>query len=77
MSSQNPFGRARAITQRTRRTHAQANDAAAKEAVEVAERPAHEQISTHLLMDVFSRLRELGREVEAIPFNRSRLRRRG
>lgn len=46
----------------------------AKEAVEAhrprrdLERTAHEQILTHLLMDVFSRLRELGREVEAIPF---------
>ena len=46
----------------------------AKEAVEAhrprrdLERAAHEQILTHLLMDVFSRLRELGREAEAIPF---------
>ena len=46
----------------------------AKEAVAVhrprrdLERAAHEQILTRLLMDVFSRLRELGREVEAIPF---------
>ena len=46
----------------------------AKEAVEAhrprrdLERTAHEQILTHLLMDVFLRLRELGREVEAIPF---------
>jgi len=46
----------------------------AKEAVE-AHRPrrdlehaTHEQILTQLLMDVFLRLRELGREVEAIPF---------
>jgi hypothetical protein len=46
----------------------------AKEAVEVhrprrdLERATHEQILTHLLMDVFLRLRELEREVEAIPF---------
>ena len=46
----------------------------AKEAVEAhrprkdLQRTAHEQILTSLLMDVFSRLRELGREVEAIPF---------
>ena len=46
----------------------------AKEAVEAhrprrdLERATHEQILTHLLMDVFLRLRELGREVEAIPF---------
>ena len=46
----------------------------AKEAVE-AHRPrrdldqaTHEQILTHLLMDVFSRLKEMGREVEAIPW---------
>ncbi|KAI0285396.1 hypothetical protein BGY98DRAFT_1092993 [Russula aff. rugulosa BPL654] len=46
----------------------------AKEAVEVhgprrdLARIAHEEILTHLLMDVFLRLRELGRKVEAIPF---------
>ncbi len=46
----------------------------AKEAVEAhrprkdLDRTTHEQILTHLLMDVFLRLRELGREVEAIPF---------
>ena len=46
----------------------------AKEAVEAhrprrdLERAAHEQTLTHLLMDVFSRLRELDREAEAIPF---------
>lgn len=47
----------------------------AKEAVE-AHRPrrgdvpreAHEELLTHLLMDVFSRLRQLGREAEAIPW---------
>lgn len=46
----------------------------AKEAVE-AHRPrrdmprdAHEELLTHLLMDVFTRLRQLGREVEAIPW---------
>jgi hypothetical protein len=46
----------------------------AKEAVE-AHRPrkdmpreAHEALLTHLLMDVFTRLRRLGREVEAIPW---------
>jgi tetratricopeptide (TPR) repeat protein len=46
----------------------------AKEAVE-AHRPrkdmtrdVHEELLTHLLMDVFSRLRQLGREVEAIPW---------
>jgi len=45
-----------------------------KEAVE-AHRPrkdmprdAHEELLTHLLMDVFTRLRQLGREVEAIPW---------
>ncbi|KAH9964255.1 hypothetical protein BC827DRAFT_62019 [Russula dissimulans] len=31
-------------------------------------RDVHERILTHLLMDVFLRLRELGREVEAIPY---------
>jgi tetratricopeptide (TPR) repeat protein len=46
----------------------------AKEAVEAhrprkdLEREAHARILTHLLMDVFTRLRELGREVEAIPW---------
>jgi tetratricopeptide (TPR) repeat protein len=46
----------------------------AKEAVEAhrprkdLDRATHEQILTHLLMDVFSRLREMGREVEAIPW---------
>ena len=46
----------------------------AKEAVEAhrprrdLDRATHERILTHLLMDVFSRLRELGREVEAIPW---------
>jgi len=46
----------------------------AKEAVEAhrprkdLERSTHERILTHLLMDVFLRLRELGREVEAIPY---------
>jgi tetratricopeptide (TPR) repeat protein len=46
----------------------------AKEAVQVhkerkdLERAEHDGILTHLLMDVFSRLRELGREVEAIPW---------
>ena len=46
----------------------------AKEAVE-AHRPrkdmprnAHEELLTHLLMDVFTRLRSLGREAEAIPW---------
>jgi hypothetical protein len=46
----------------------------AKEAVE-AHRPrrdmardAHDELLTHLLMDVFSRLRQLEREVEAIPW---------
>lgn len=48
----------------------------AKEAVE-AHRPrrgedmareAHDELLTHLLMDVFSRLRQLGREAEAIPW---------
>ncbi|KAI0294937.1 hypothetical protein BC826DRAFT_1104412 [Russula brevipes] len=46
----------------------------AKEAVEVhrprkdLERSAHSRVLTHLLMDVFSRLRALDREAEAIPF---------
>ncbi len=47
----------------------------AKEVVEahrprrdVVGREAHEEMLTHLLMDVFSRLRQLGREVEAIPW---------
>jgi tetratricopeptide (TPR) repeat protein len=46
----------------------------AKEAVEVhrerkdLERGDHDGVLTHLLMEVFSRLRELGREVEAIPW---------
>lgn len=46
----------------------------AKEALEAhrprrdLERAAHGQILTHLLMDVFLRLRELDREAEAIPF---------
>jgi len=31
-------------------------------------RDAHEELLTHLLMDVFTRLRQLGREVEAIPW---------
>jgi tetratricopeptide (TPR) repeat protein len=46
----------------------------AKEAVEAhrprkdLERATHERILTHLLMDVFTRLKELGREAEAIPW---------
>lgn len=46
----------------------------AKEAVQVhrerrdLERSDHDEVLTHLLMEVFSRLRELGREVEAIPW---------
>ncbi|KAI0308280.1 hypothetical protein B0F90DRAFT_1681625 [Multifurca ochricompacta] len=46
----------------------------AKEAVQVhrerkdLKRTTHEQLLTHLLMDVFSCLRELGREAEAIPW---------
>ncbi|KAI9461183.1 hypothetical protein F5148DRAFT_1215570 [Russula earlei] len=46
----------------------------AKEAVEVhrprkdLEQDTHDQTLTRLLMDVFLRLRELGREVEAIPY---------
>jgi hypothetical protein len=46
----------------------------AKEAVKVhreredLERTDHDSVLTHLLMEVFSRLRELGREVEAIPW---------
>jgi tetratricopeptide (TPR) repeat protein len=47
----------------------------AKEAVQVHKQrqdleraPDHDGILTHLLMDVFSRLRELGRDAEAIPW---------
>ncbi|KAI9444732.1 hypothetical protein H4582DRAFT_2052990 [Lactarius indigo] len=46
----------------------------AKEAVQVhkerkdLDRDAHQDLLAHLLMDVFSRLTELGREVEAIPW---------
>jgi len=43
--------------------HRSRRDAAAAEG-----REAHEEMLTHLLMDVFSRLRQLGREVEAIPW---------
>ena len=56
------------------RTGSEAGLDFAKEAVEAhrprmdLDRATHERVLTHLLMDVFSRLRELGREVEAIPW---------
>ena len=56
------------------RTGSEAGLDFAKEAVEAhrprkdLDRATHERVLTHLLMDVYSRLRELGREVEAIPW---------